>query len=134
MSRYKKKKKNKNQTVGKREGDERDMRGEGKWKEDSRKNRMRREERVGEERREMIMIEPGVEIRVGRWDVKHQRRGWRILYSTLQTTQQHRRATKKWKMDLNVGVGRGIVQMDSVKDSRIYTFGLALSTKIMPSS
>lgn len=110
------------------------MRGEGKWKEDSRKNRMRREERVGEERREMKMIEPGVEIRVGRWDVKHQRRGWRILYSTLQTTQQHRRATKKWKMDLNVGVGRGIVQMDSVKDSRIYTFGLALSTKIMPSS
>lgn len=48
---------------------------------------MRREERVGEERREMEMKGLGVEIRGERWDVKHQRRGWRILCSTLKTTQ-----------------------------------------------
>lgn len=38
------------------------------------KNRMRREERLGEEQREMEMKEPGGEIRGERWDVRHQRR------------------------------------------------------------
>lgn len=80
-----------NQTDGWSGGDERDMRVERKGKEDTRKNRTRREDRVGEEWGEMKMKEPGVEIRGERWDVKHRRRGWRILSSTLQTNATHRR-------------------------------------------
>lgn len=56
---------------------------------------MRRDERVGEERLEMEMKEAGVEIRGERWDVKHQRRGWRILCGTLQTTQ-HTGEQNRW--------------------------------------
>lgn len=58
------------------------------------KNRMRREQRVGEERKVIKMKEPGVEIRGERWDVKHQR-GWRILCSTLKTTQHTGRQNRQ---------------------------------------
>lgn len=47
---------------------------------------MRREEGVGEEQGEMEMKGAGVEIRGERWDVKHRRRGRRILCGTLKTT------------------------------------------------
>lgn len=58
------------------------------------KNRMRREERVGEEQREIKMKEPGVKIRGERWDVEHQT-GWRILCSTLKTTR-HTGRQSRW--------------------------------------
>lgn len=45
-----------------------------------------------------------------------------------------RRATKKWKMDLNVEVGRENAQMDSVEGGRVLTFVLTPSTNIMPSA
>lgn len=68
------------------EGDERHDKGE-KGERGCLKGRMRREEGVGEERKEMEMKAPGVEIRGERWDVRHQRKRWRILCSTLKTTQ-----------------------------------------------
>ncbi len=68
----------------------------------------------------MEMKEPGGEIRGGRWDVKHYRRGWRILRSAFQTTQHTGNKIAGEKTDLDREFGRENTQMDSVKDRRMY--------------
>lgn len=70
------------------------MRGQREGKEDARKGR----ERVLEVRREMEMKEPTVEIRGERWDVKHQRRGWRILSIQYITNDAARRQSGRWTL------------------------------------